>query len=353
MNGSIPSFKANLEALLAPISFEQPAGESLRYDPVYDQIKEARREDDPALPQGIYVTELKRANWPLVETLCSEALQQRSKDLQLGVWLMEAWMQVHDFAGAREGLYLLYGLCEGYWEILYPEIEGDDYDFRLAPLEWMDRHLSLALKQRPITSPKVGDLRSFTYADYESASRREMVPQKQKKDDAEDELPTHAQFLTSVTMTPTGFFEDLYQMMAETLAGLDALEDLLAPWCGAQAPRFYQMREVIGLIQRHAGQVLDEQQTAEGHGATLLAPGGDGGHVRQGAYVIQSRAEAYRMLMEAAEYLAKIEPHSPTPYLVRRAVSWGSMSLVELLNEFVKDRNDLAFIHELLGLHEG
>jgi len=37
--------------LLAPIPGAKPSGENLRYAPVYDKIKEARREDDDA-PQG-------------------------------------------------------------------------------------------------------------------------------------------------------------------------------------------------------------------------------------------------------------------------------------------------------------
>jgi predicted component of type VI protein secretion system len=36
----------DIDALLTPIPGENPAGEDLRYTPVYDDIKEARRADD-------------------------------------------------------------------------------------------------------------------------------------------------------------------------------------------------------------------------------------------------------------------------------------------------------------------
>jgi len=65
---------------------------------------------------------------------------------------------------------------------------------------------------------------------------------------------------------------------------------------------------------------------------------------------IRSRSEAYRMLGEAADYLMTTEPHSPVPYLVKRAVTWGNMSLSELLAEIVNDQSDLHAIHSLLGL---
>jgi predicted component of type VI protein secretion system len=66
--------------------------------------------------------------------------------------------------------------------------------------------------------------------------------------------------------------------------------------------------------------------------------------------VIASRADAYYRLAEAAEYLLRTEPHSPVPYLVKRAVQWGNMSLAELLYEFVGSPDDLVAIQRLLGM---
>ena len=40
------------EDLLTPIAGENPSGADLYYDKVFDQIKEARREDDESLPEG-------------------------------------------------------------------------------------------------------------------------------------------------------------------------------------------------------------------------------------------------------------------------------------------------------------
>jgi predicted component of type VI protein secretion system len=68
---------------------------------------------------------------------------------------------------------------------------------------------------------------------------------------------------------------------------------------------------------------------------------------------IKGRAEAYRQLSEIADYLTKIEPHSPTPYLIRRAVAWGEMSLEELLKELVGDNlANLKAVYSLLGIKE-
>ena len=69
-----------------------------------------------------------------------------------------------------------------------------------------------------------------------------------------------------------------------------------------------------------------------------------------GSGAITSRDDAYRRLAEAAEYLSRIEPHSPAPYLVKRAILWGSMSLPELLREVVRNQTELNEIFRLLEI---
>jgi type VI secretion system protein ImpA len=67
---------------------------------------------------------------------------------------------------------------------------------------------------------------------------------------------------------------------------------------------------------------------------------------------IKSRADAYRMLEAVAAYLQRTEPHSPTPYLVKRAVTWGHMSLADLMQEVVQEEGDIARYFSLLGIKE-
>jgi hypothetical protein len=46
-------------ALLNPITPETPAGEDLSYSVLFDDIREARRADDPGLTQGDWQTHIK------------------------------------------------------------------------------------------------------------------------------------------------------------------------------------------------------------------------------------------------------------------------------------------------------
>src|SRR3954451_23819853 len=136
--------------LLNPISTENPAGENLRYAPVYEKIKEARREDDDA-PQGEWKRERKVADWPLVIKLIGEALATKSKDLQLAAWLAEAMLRREGVAGLREVLDTIRGFLENFWDGLCPELEDGDAEYRAAPLQWIGDRLGSPLEHTALT----------------------------------------------------------------------------------------------------------------------------------------------------------------------------------------------------------
>src|SRR3989442_286920 len=102
------------EGLLQPIPGLNPAGTNLRYDPIYDKIKEARREEED-VEQGEWKRARKVADWPLVIKLASDALATKSKDLQIAAWLTEALLKQEALGGLRAGLGLLQGLLEKFW----------------------------------------------------------------------------------------------------------------------------------------------------------------------------------------------------------------------------------------------
>jgi type VI secretion system ImpA family protein len=78
-------------------------------------------------------------------------------------------------------------------------------------------------------------------------------------------------------------------------------------------------------------------------GAPAAAPGGTAG-------AIATRADAYRQLERVAAELEKLEPHSPIPYLVRRAVRLGAMPFHVLIREFLRDEAKLAELGREFGL---
>ena len=89
--------------LLSPIPGDNPSGEDLRYAPIYDQIKEARRQEEESV-QGEWMHEVKKADYPLVIKFATEAIATKSKDLQIAAWLTDALLRIEGFAGVKQGL---------------------------------------------------------------------------------------------------------------------------------------------------------------------------------------------------------------------------------------------------------
>jgi type VI secretion system ImpA family protein len=144
----------SISDLLQPIPGSNPSGEDARYTGVYDRIKEARRED-PDLPMGEWKRERKVADWHEVAKLCTDALANQTKDLQIGCWLTEALVHCNGFPGLAGGLHLLRGLIDDFWTTVYPRSAEDELEFRAGPLEWVGSRLDVAVKSVPLTSTGV------------------------------------------------------------------------------------------------------------------------------------------------------------------------------------------------------
>jgi type VI secretion system protein ImpA len=352
----------DLAALLQPIPGPDPTGMPLRYAGDYDRIQEARQEDDASLPQGIWQRQLKRADWDQVASFCADALINRSKDLQIAAWLVEAAVQRHGFAALASGFALLDGLAANFWSDLYPAIEEGDLEARLSPLAWLNDRLPVLLHRLPVTRTTGMNVAAHSWADYGNAERHEIVRQRDPKAAAKAEAGgrvTLQTFLDSVAHTPNGFYLPLHAVLASAAAALAGLMARLDELCGRQAPNLGGIRNAIEeleawvrtiLMERNALTVqeplpTDEAEAAEASPALevdeVVSPVADG--------PIRNRDDAYRRLGEVAEYLFRTEPHSPTPYLVQRAVAWGRMPLHELLPELAR-RGDLAQLFELLGI---
>ncbi|TGU71372.1 type VI secretion system protein TssA [Geomonas terrae] len=143
-----------IDELLLPIPGTDPAGTDLRYTTCYEEIMEARRCED-AISMGDWRHSVKTANWEKAVALTVSALSTRSKDLQIAVWLAEALTVLHGFRGLEQGVRLVAGLVERFWEGIYPQPEGGDLEYRAAPFQFLNEKVALHVRLIPLTDPEV------------------------------------------------------------------------------------------------------------------------------------------------------------------------------------------------------
>ncbi len=264
--------KIDVDALLAPIPGENPAGEDLRYSQTYDEIKEARRFDDP-LELGDWKREIKSADWDKVIDLSVDALSTRSKDLQIGVWLTEALILTEGFDGLAAGLKIITGLLQDYWENLYPSVEEGDLDFRAAPLEFMNEKLWPRVKQVPLTDSKKTPGYSWLKwqesreVGYESDTRNkygdvdESRKRKRDEDTAEGKL-TAEEFDGAVTVSSAAFYKSLADLLLSCLEEFKTLDATVDEKFGQQAPRLAELGESIEQCNQLVSRIYREKNPA-------------------------------------------------------------------------------------------
>jgi len=343
------------DELTAPIPGAQPGGENLRGNGVYRAIQEARREDDPSVPMGPWIRELKRAEWVRVGELACRALAAKSKDLQLAVWLLEAQIHRDGFAAIAPCTTLVRVLCERHWECLYPRADGADLEYRTNVIHWMNEKLLPVLRQLPLTQA-VRDARPLNWADWEQAKRNE-----QHRATLGDQEPLEGvnvlEFSAAMSGAATGWHRDQYRHLGDGLESLGQLSATLNRLCGTESPSLRQLSGLLEQIQTLIGSELHKRGVPLGMEPDVrtdpvaeqcVAPAPALERIFPQEW--RDRAAAYARLAELAAFLQRIEPHSPVPYLLKRAVSWGNLDTAELYRElFIKGGGRLD-IFELLGM---
>jgi type VI secretion system protein ImpA len=331
----------DFDALVQPVAGESPAGAPVAL-PVRQKLDAARKETEPH-PEDPSQGEIpKKADWPGIVRTAQELLADKSKDLLLAARLTEALTKMHGFAGLRDGLHLLRELIAQCWDRLHPTPDEDEgMEVRAGPFHWLsdaDRGARFPGTVRAV--PLVGvNGEAFSWQDWKLAQDgRGPIPQEE---------------FTKAAPASASTAEDLAQAVEE-LAQLDqALADRLGP----EAPGMIDLRQALEECQALMQIVLRHQPAAPapqgeataGNGAAApgVALGGAGLQTN-----VATREEAYRQLAVIANTLERLEPHSPIPDLLRRAIDLGKMPFRQLVRELVRDPNQLTELRREFGIKE-
>jgi type VI secretion system protein ImpA len=357
----------DFERLLKPISAQQPAGAEMKEDPAlstkYFKVKDAReaargaeRKQAQAISAGEPESGGDAPNWRQVFDLTTAAIADNSKDLWIAAWLIEALVRLHGFAGLRDGFRLVRELSETYWDNIHPRPDDEGYATTVAQLTGLNGDDSQGALIAPISdipltdSPTYGKL---TSADHLDALELEQVADPQKRALRIEQGVNTLELLDKAAAdTPVEFFrqslDDLDQAIAEfgrmtvvlgEKCGKDASGYSLAPPSSNLANALSACRERLVSLSRHV--LASESETgADGQ----LGPATVGGSLVVDKSRMPTREDAFRSLLQVADFFRRTEPHSPVSYALEQAVRWGRMPLPELLQELIMDdtvRKDL------------
>jgi type VI secretion system protein ImpA len=336
------------EDILNPIPGDNPSGQDLRYAPVYDKIKEARREDDN-LNQGAWQRERKIADHGAVVKLAQEAIATQSKDLQLAAWLTESLVKTKGFAGLFDGLTLCHGLVEKFWDTLYPAMEEDDLELRAMPLDWIGSRLDVPLKGVALSKDGYNFFQHKESRGIFAEDQAKTKEQKAERDKALKEGKVAPEvFDRSFGETPKAFYAEAEKTLDACLGSLKTLNELCGEKFGDAAPSFGKLRTALDDVHHVVHSFLQKKrefepdpveeapppaaeatgEPAEGAPAAAAAgavPGLDLTYAMKASAEPPDRSAAIGNVAAAAQFLRKREPHSPAPYLMLRGLRWGEL----------------------------
>src|SRR5262249_9437319 len=125
------------------------------------------------------------ADWRPVLQHGQKALAQKTKDLEVVAYLIEALVREYGFAGLRDGFRLARELVEQYWDGLYPLPDEEGLATRVAPLTGLNGEEAEGTLIPPIMKVPITEGSSFgPYAcfHYQQASALAQVTDEAARD---------------------------------------------------------------------------------------------------------------------------------------------------------------------------
>ncbi|WP_034430591.1 type VI secretion system protein TssA [Candidatus Contendibacter odensensis] len=348
-----------IEQFLSQISAAEPCGENLEYDPVFVEM-EKLAQGTPERQYGNTIIPAEPPNWGGIKKMAL-GLLSRTKDLRVAVYLTRALLYTDGLEGFRDGLVLLRGLIEQFWDEVHPKLDPDDgYDstLRVNIVEVLiDPEETLrSLKEWPLVVSRVAG--RFSYRDIQIAAG-ELKPIVAKDD--KTPLPEQA-------MIDSAFQDvDLMELKgtADALAGIkentQMIEALITERVGiTQSANLELLRKlaqdmysvVAGWLSRR-GYVEPTVETAMTDDAETAGAVDATGVPRESRLVVgelNSREEVIRAIDKMCEYFSRYEPSSPVPFLLKRARRLMSKDFMEVLRDLAPGGTDHAKV--ILGLDE-
>jgi len=328
-------------SLSGPIHSESPTGEDLEYDAAFQQMQrlgEGTREQQ----YGDTIVAAKSPDWTDLLPL-TQQLSERTRDLRVGVLLVESLTHRTGLEGAAEGLRFLASWVADLWDDLFPALDqsdGHDPFMRLNSLARLcqaDRlpmliRRSLMIERPPHVKIHCEDL-LFAIDSSESTGPRSMTTMEIEAGfDATgaDELQHLFDQVQSIVSSLQEIGRILEEKAGEMLWNAEAL---LGP---LQSIRLHLKHHLQKRFQVRDA-VLDEMQNQSDSDGPSSPIQNDSGLFSmmpdRRTFRVESREQAFAAIEAVTEYFARNEPSSPVPFLLKRARRIAEQNFMEILRE--------------------
>jgi type VI secretion system protein ImpA len=335
----------NIESLFEPVSADAPCGADLEYDPAFLEL-DRLSEGKPEQQMGDSIVPAQEPDWKEVGNRAL-ALLAKTKDLRIAMRVTRARLYTEGLPGLADGLAVVRGLVEHFWDGLYPKLDPDDDNdptFRVNILMGLCDGATFIDRLRLIPIVAARSFGRFSMRDLAIASGE--LPPLPGVDP-----PKASAIDGAFTECPIPELQATADALRSSLASLAAIEAFVADKVGASSgTNFAKLNDVLRaaekiLATRLARRGVATEGGAEAGGAEGGAGGGSGGPSISGE--INSREDVVRVLDKICMYYERCEPSSPIPILLQRGKRLVSANFMDIVRDLAPD--GLAQIENLRG----
>ncbi|WP_067703815.1 type VI secretion system protein TssA [Erwinia sp. ErVv1] len=324
----------NIDALLTPVSSDQPCGENLEYDADFmamDQASAGKAEQQ----FGDTIIPAEPADWNRVERLASDLLT-RSKDLRIMLALTRAWTQLKGLTGYASGLALIERSLVAWWEPLWPVLEEDgerDPFYRINALAALGDKSALtsALRQAPLLRSASDEISLRDACALLDGSKTECPDYPGGRARLIDELARGGQpgvdAIIKISERLQSIRETLVQHLGET--GVPEMEQLIKTV--STVAQACEVTDLSTLIP--AASAPGETPPVSGAPEVKAVSG----HTDWRSAQPGSRADAQMMLEKVKQYFVQHEPSHPAPLMIDRVQRMIEMDFMDIIRDLAPD----------------
>ena len=285
--------------------------------------------------------------------LASDALATKSKDLQIAVWLGEAYIKREGAAIIQPVLRLLLELQKEFWPTIYPEVDEGDTGLRAVPLQWGANRYATLVYELSLTKSGITyhAYKSARALGYEADARNNEAKTKSRAEALKRGNLTAEDVDDGLAASPKSF----YAALDASLQGArDVLEDL-AIYCeeqyGEDGPSYRKLRDSLEEVHNVVNSLLSDKREIEPD-AVVAAPVAEPEPVAVEAPVAvaavagpppvatatpaaattsfsaaapQSWDDAVARVEACVAYMHSQRLGSSVPYLMQTAIRWGEL----------------------------
>lgn len=317
----------NVDDLLQGVSPEAPCGEDLEYDAEFVAMEQAARGKEEQ-QMGDSVSPAEDGDWREVKNKAL-GLFKRSKDLRVAVYLTRALTKTDGLVGLHDGLDLVQGLLERYWDGLHPLLDPEDHNdptIRVNTLLNLNGNETMLQPIREVELVAAKGLGRFRYLDLLIAEGKAPAPA-----NPDVQPPSTAAIDAAFMACDLEELEERSEAAAGAVQLVAAIETTLMNQVGAS--HAVGMEPLVNLV-KDLGACLTAQLLRRGVATVGAEVSEDGAAVPQPVSgEVRSREDVLRVLDKACEYFERNEPSSPVPLLLKRARRLVSKDFMDIVRD--------------------